>query len=124
MSGSLFADTTLDSMRRNLSISDQLNDTIAKYSRSLSHADLGLAASQSHVLNRLSPELRIPEFRVPENPIHETNKKLGSVVEQIEDLRPMAAQAAQLIRSMNDAAIRMQADYIANATSTGRLTLT
>lgn len=122
VSGSLFADTTLDSMRRNLSMSDQLNDTIARYSRSLSSTDLGLTASQFDVFNRPSPELRMPEFRVPDNPIHETNKKLGSVVEQIEDLRPMAAQAAQLIRSMNDAAIRMQADYIANATSTGRQT--
>ncbi len=122
VSGSLFADTTLDSMRRNLSISDQLKDTIAKYTRGLSATDLGLAASQFDVLNRPPPEIRMPDFRMPENPIHETNKKLGSVVDQIEDLRPMAAQAAQLIRSMNDAAIRMQADYIANAASTGRQT--
>ncbi|RFC32247.1 MAG: hypothetical protein DID92_2727745232 [Candidatus Nitrotoga sp. SPKER] len=63
---------------------------------------------------------RTSEIQIPKNPIHETNEKLGNVVKQIEDLRPMAAQAAELIRSMNDTALRMQADYIENAKSTGR----
>lgn len=65
---------------------------------------------------------RTPEIHIPKNPIHETNEKLGNVVKKIEDLRPMAAQAAELIHSMNDTALRMQADYIENAKSAGRLT--
>lgn len=117
MSESIFASATMEAMQRNLGISDQLQDTIDKYARNLPGIGANLPEPISDVLHSSMPELHVPK-----NPIHETNEKLGSVVKQIEDLRPMASQAAQLIRSMNDAALRMQADYIENAKTAGRQT--
>lgn len=114
-SGNLFADTTLESVERNLGLSGDFQDTIDRYA-------LGLAADKGELTQ---PILRTPEFQLPvfpENPIHETNEKLENVVRQIEDLRPMATKAAELIRSMNDVALRMQADYIKNAEASGRQT--
>lgn len=117
VSKSLFAETTLDSIRRNLGLSDQLRDTIEKYTRSSPTAGLSLPDTRLDVYAH-----RMPEFRIPENPIHETNKKLGRVVKQIEDLQPVAAQYAQLISDMNDTALRMQTGYIENAKIAGLLT--
>jgi hypothetical protein len=113
----LFSSATLEAMQRNLGLSDQLRDTIDKYTRDLSATGPSLAEPRPDVLMS-----RMPELHIPKNPIHETNEKLGSVVKQMDDLRPMAAQVAQLIRSMNDAALRMQADYIENAKIFGRQT--
>jgi len=64
----------------------------------------------------------MPALHMEKNPIHETNEKLESVAQQIEDLRPIAAQTAQLIQSMNDTALHMQADYVANAEAAGQQT--
>lgn len=117
VSNSLFASATLKAMQRNIGLSDQLQDTIDKYTRDLSAPVPSLAAKNLDVLTS-----RMPEPPIQRNPIHETNEMLENVVKQMADLRPMAAQAAQLIRSMNDAALRMQADYIENAKTAGRQT--
>lgn len=106
VSSSLYSNTTLKAMQRNLGLSDQLRDTIEKYSRTTPIAGLEVNAH------------RMPEFHIPKNPIHDTNEILGRVVRQVEDLRPLAAQSAEIIRSMNDTALRMQADYIENSQKT------
>lgn len=113
----VFAETTLDSIRKNLGLSDQLQNTIAKYTDSLKADRLNLAEPKLDVFAH-----RLPELHIPKNPIYETNRTLENVVKQIEDLRPMAAQAAQLISSMNDTALSMQVNYIKNAEETGRQT--
>lgn len=113
----VFAETTLDAIRKNLGLSDQLQNTIAKYTDSLKADRLNLAEPKLDVFAH-----RMPELHIPKNPIYETNKTLENVVKQIEDLRPMAAQAAQLISSMNDTALSMQVNYIKNAEETGRQT--
>ena len=117
VSNSLFTSTTLEAMQRNLGISNQLQDTIEKYTRSLSVASPSHAESKLDVLSYPMPALHMEK-----NPIHETNEKLESVAQQIEDLRPIAAQTAQLIQSMNDTALHMQADYVANAEAAGQQT--
>lgn len=108
---------TVEAMQRDLGLSNQFQDTIDKLKPDLSITGLNLANPKPELLNT-----RMPNFNIPKNPIHDTNKKLESVVKQMEGLRPMATQAAQLIRSMNDTALRMQADYIENAKATGRQT--
>ena len=113
----VFAETTLDSIRKNLGLSDQLQNTIAKYTDSLKADRLNFAERKLDVFAH-----RMPALHIPKNPIYETNKTLENVVKQIEDLRPMAAQAAQLIGSMNDTALSMQVNYIKNAEETGRQT--
>jgi hypothetical protein len=162
LSQSLFADSTVEAMQRNLGLSNQFQDTIDKYARGYSGVERILAEERekwdrmnnqslsasaamqrnygiqdqfldmTRNLSDIAPseaESRfyvqpphIPELHIPKNPIHDTNEMLESVVRQIEDLRPMAAQAAEIIRSMNDTALRMQTDYIQNAKTAGRQT--
>lgn len=117
LSQSLSASAAMETMQRNHGIQDQLLDTIGKHTRNLSDIVPDEAESR---LNVLSPH--IPEIHIPKNPIHDTNAMLEGVVRQIEELRPVAAQAAQIIRSMNDTALRMQTDYIKNAKTSGRQT--
>jgi hypothetical protein len=117
-SPSFLGDAAAKAMQDCLGHSDRLHDTIGKYEAGHnSFAESAFVMPDRDVL-----PINLPRFDIPKNPIHETNAKLESVVNQIEDLRPMAAQAAQLIRSMNDAALRMQADYIENAKTAGRQT--
>jgi hypothetical protein len=61
-------------------------------------------------------------FHHPPNPIHETNEKLGAVASVIEEMRPMAAHAAQVIQGLNEVAQKMQIDYIKNSEATERQT--
>lgn len=111
VSSLFFAETTLDSIRRNIGISDHLRNTIEKYASSTPTDGMGVKAHRM-------PELLIP----PKNPLHETNEKLGRVVKQIDDLKPEANKYAQLISDMNDTALRMQTGFIENAKVTGLLT--
>ncbi len=113
----VFSEATLDTIRKNIDFSDQLQNTISKYTDSLKFDRPNIAEPKLDVLAHPMPELHIPK-----NPIYETNKTLENVVKQIEDLRPMAAQAAQLISSMNDTALSMQVNYIKNSEDTGRQT--
>lgn len=141
LSKSLLDGATLAAVQRNLGLSNQLQNTIDMY-RANSGLEESVRINQSlpdsttlEAMQRMSavgasttePRLddlnyRAHEIHIPKNPIHETNEKLGDVVKQIEDLRPMAAEAAELIRSMNDTALRMQADYIENAKTAGQQT--
>lgn len=114
LSPSLSFSAEMEAMQRNHGIQDQFLDTIGKHTRNLSEIGRDLAESR---LNELPSHM--PELHIQKNPIHVTNEMLESIVRQIEDLRPMAAQAAEIIRSMNDTALRMQTDYIQNAKTTG-----
>lgn len=105
-SQSFSASAAMEAMQRNHGALDQLPNTASRF-----------AEPSSDV-----PNFRVSEIHIPKNPIHDTNAMLESVVRQIEELRPVAAQAAQIIRSMNDTALRMQADYIGNAKTAGRQT--
>ena len=111
------ASVAIDSMQRNQGTVDLLRDTVGKHTFDLPNTATSFTGANREILNP-----RMPDFYMPKNPIHETNKRLESVVKQMEDLRPMAAQAAQLICSMNDTALRMQADYIENARAAGKQT--
>jgi len=111
------ASAAMEAMQRNHGALDQFRDATEKYALDLPNTATSFAEPRLDVLNS-----RMPELHIPKNPIHDTNEMLESVVRQIEDLRPMAAQAAQIIRSMNDTALRMQTDYIENAKVAGRQT--
>lgn len=106
---SLFKDSTLESLRKNLTLSDRLQSTVKEY-------DLTRLARESR---ELAPEpISLPKF--PENPIVETNRQLGQVIENLDGMRGLAVQSAELFRNMNDTALQMQADYIRNSERTGR----
>lgn len=110
VSGSLYSNATLKALQHNHGLSDQLRDTIEKYTRPTPIAGTEI------VLRRM------PDFQAPKNPIHDTNEILERVVRQVEDFRPLASQSAEIIRSMNDTALRMQDDYLKNAKSAGTQT--
>lgn len=112
------ASAGIEAQQRNHEALDQLQDQTEKDSTfDFPNSAKNCAKPSVEILNT-----RISMPPIQRNPIHETNEKLESVVKQIEDLRPMAAQAAQLICSMNDTALRMQTDYLDNARSSGTQT--
>jgi len=107
----IYKDSTLESLRMNFSLSDQLKDSIKAYDRSSVNGILGQATYEPVI-----PQM--PEIRIPENPLIETNKRLNKVLELMEGMRPLASQSAELIGNMNDTALRMQSDSISNARKT------
>lgn len=117
VSKSLSASAAVEAIQCNHGALDQFRDGIEKHAIDLPKAATSFAEPRVDVLNS-----RMLELHIQKNPIHDTNEMLESVVRQIDDLRPMAAQAAQIIRSMNDTALGMQADYIENAKTAGRQT--
>lgn len=111
----LFAESTLDSIRRSIDASSHLQESIKTYAEIGSTLDSTLA---SRMAMPRPHELMLPP--IPKNPIHETNEILEELTTQLQDMRPLIAQGAELIRSMNDTALRMQADYIENAAKTAK----
>lgn len=107
------ASAAMEAMQRNHGALDQLRDAVGKHAFDLPNMSSKFAEPSFDV-----PNFRVPEIHIPKNPIHDTNAMLEGVVRQIEELRPVAAQAAQIIRSMNDTALRMQTDYIENSQKT------
>ena len=139
----LFTESTLDSIKRSLNAANEFEDLIQKYSpksplesikESIAASDQTGAFAKVYAADATLSETlfsqaqsvsKIPDmspFHIPKNPIHETNEILENLTGQIEDMRPLVAQGAEMIRSMNETAIRMQADYIANAARTDRQT--
>lgn len=109
----IFSDSALESMRRNLSMSDQLQDTIKAFKKS----------TIDHELKRSSVEPNLLQARplsIPDNPLIETNRRLGAVLDQMQEMRPLVAQSAELIGNMNDTALKMQVSFMTNARSTQR----
>lgn len=111
MATSMFKDSTLESLRGNFSLSDQLQETIKAFNQST------LDASMSSVTFEPTT-VHMRDLRIPENPVFETNRQLNGVLEHIENIRPIVVQSAELIGNMNDTALRMQADFMSNARST------
>lgn len=113
---SIFNDSTLESLRRNIGISDQLQDTI----QAIKHSTISTAINRPSI----GPDLISPlPITIPENPLIETNKRLGSMLEQIGEMRFLATKSAELIDSMNKTALQMQNDFMTNARSTQRYAL-
>lgn len=139
----LFVDSTLESIKKSLAASNKFEDLIKQYAGASSldqinkslaasnHFDdltkqfSGSASSTERLLAQPRMEtqiLSVPPMHFPKNPIFETNQILENLTSQIEGMRPLVAQGAELIRGMNDTALRMQADYVVNAVRADRQT--
>lgn len=105
-SDGIFGQSTKDAILKNIGLSDQLRKSLSAMN-GLS-GNLKIEPPVSRLAN-------LPQF---ENPIDKTNKKLDQVTEILANAAPIAAQCANLIGSLNDAALRMQAEYIKNAKDT------
>jgi len=111
----MFAESTLDSMKKSISASTQFEDLIKRYSIGASSIERSLVEA------RVEPRtFNLSPIDFPKNPIFETNQILENLTDQIEGMRPLVAQGAEMIRSMNDTALLMQADYISNADRSDR----
>jgi hypothetical protein len=98
--GSGLSSATEDSLRKNFLISDRL-DVLAEALRT-PYASAFEPPAHHHLT-------------IPENPIHKTNERLAGLLDHMDALRPLAVESANLIRSMNDASIRMLGDFGYNA---------
>ena len=116
LASSAFDASTLESLRRNLSISDQLKDTLRAFEKNT------IAREVFPDSSRLEVQVP-PSIHLVENPLVETNRRLGSMLDQIGEMRTLAAQSAELIANMNQTALQMQANFINNARSTQRSAL-
>ena len=116
LASSAFDASTLESLRRNISISDQLKDTLRAFEKSAVAREITAEPARLEI-----HPLRPIDF--PENPIVETNRRLGSMLDQIGEMRALAARSAELIDSMNQTTLKMQANFISNARSTQRSAL-
>lgn len=95
-SKNIFSNTTQDLLKEHFSISDRLG-------QSLRDVEVG-----RDIPTRLT-ESYIPLS--PENPTHETNRRLNDVIAFADDIRPVIFQSAELFRNMTDTALQMQADF-------------
>jgi hypothetical protein len=117
--------SALDMVRENALISSRLRETIDPLRNfGLPRSAVDMMRENALVADRLGgsvhatavPEpMPMPIFRPPRNPILDTNKRLDDILDRVEEMRPLVVQSADLIRSMNDAAIRMIGDFGRNA---------
>ena len=101
--GNPFSNTTRDFIRRHVSLSDQLTRTLGRLGPGLTERHVG------RMVNQESPKLEIPPL--PENPVHETNRRLGDVLDHAEELRPIILESTALFQSMSNTALEMHADF-------------
>ncbi|MCB1964776.1 MAG: hypothetical protein KDI64_01660 [Candidatus Accumulibacter sp.] len=111
LAGSAFDASTLESLRRNLGMSDQLKDTLRAFEKNTIAREV---LPDSSRLEAQAP----PSIHPAKNLLIEKNRRLGSILDQIGEMRTLAAQSAGLIANMNQTALQMQANFISNARST------
>jgi hypothetical protein len=117
--------SALDMVRENALISNRLRDTIDPLRNfGLPRSAVDMMRENALATDRLResvhatavPEpMPMPIFRPPRNPILDTNERLDDILDRVEEMRPLVVQSADLIRSMNNAAIRMIGDFGRNA---------
>lgn len=111
LSTGIFSDSARESLLQNFSMSDQLQDTIKAFKRNT--FDLEIARGS------IKPDLlQIRPLPILDSPLIETNRRLGMLLDQMQEMRPLVAQSAELIGNMNDTALKMQASFMVNARST------
>ena len=105
--GSLFRNTfssaTEDLLKKHVSLSDQLGKTLRGLGSDLTGPRLASIVEPRHM------DIKVPVL--PENPIYETNRRLGDVLDHAEEVRPIILQSAELFQSMSNTALQMHADF-------------
>ena len=107
LSGSLFrnifSNATEGLVKKHVSLSDELGKTLRGLRSGLTGPQMG------SIVEREYSNIKIPPL--PENPVNETNRRLGDVLEHAEELRPIILQSAELFRNMSDTALQMHGDF-------------
>jgi hypothetical protein len=100
--GSLFKNpplsgSTINALRKNFAQSDRLQASLGRL------REVG-------PLQWAQPK-PLPSLELPENPAHETNRRLGRLLAVLERTEPVIIESGQLVRDLNNVAIRMLADF-------------
>ena len=107
LSGSLFrnifSNATEGLVKKHVSLSNELGKTLRGLRPGLTGAQMG------SIVERGYSNIEIPPL--PENPVNETNRRLGDVLEHADELRPIILQSAELFRNMSDTALQMHGDF-------------
>ena len=98
-----FSNTTKELFKTHISLSDQLGRTLRGLGTGLTGRNIG------RIVNEEYSDTKFPTL--PEDPVHETNRRLGDVLDHAEELRPIILQSAELFRNMSDTALEMHADF-------------
>lgn len=124
ISKTLFAESTIVSLQKSLDSASRFQELIKSYEIGTSTADRILGEHARFGEIRGPQPIRVDLPIIQSSPVLETNKMLGQLTSQIQEMRPLVAQGAEMIRSMNETAMRLQADYVQNAARTDRQTRT
>lgn len=107
--------STQELLKENFALSDRLNGSIADFTRKL-------ITAQTSPSFMGSPEIKPLSLPPVTNPLYETNHQLRQVLSHMGGMRPLVAESAELIRSMNRVALQMIVDFGQNARRTERHT--
>ncbi len=110
----LFSANAIKSIKENLGASKQLSAMLGGVRSST--ASRGFAENSARPTKMAS----LPPLNFPENPAHETNRRLNQLIAHVEELSPILPQSAEVLQTMNNAVITMQADLYANAKKAAR----
>lgn len=95
------SDPTVEVLRRNAELSKKLGASLDQIRKATIVPD---AILQKHVQTH-KPLL------IPENPAHETNRRLAHLLNFANRMEPLVLESGELIRNLNDSAIRMLEDF-------------
>jgi hypothetical protein len=99
------------SLGANLNAANRVTDRIARMGRAVAHP---VRPTVSPIATRvLSPELdRFVDLPLPPpNPLYETNRLLGEQAEHIGEMRQLAADTAEMQRSLNEIALKILGEF-------------
>lgn len=98
-------DSTIGAILKNLKASSALGATLAAIKE------------QKSVLLEPPPAIETIRPLNFKNPVLETNTKLDKFLEGIDEIKPVITQTAGMLQSLNDAAIKMQNEFIVASTN-------
>ncbi|MXP48431.1 hypothetical protein GRI43_13640 [Altererythrobacter luteolus] len=107
----------LDALIRGNSASDRIKDIIEGSHSSLIDKALGRSAYGADTFTAPEP-MRLPPM--PENPIHETNRKLAKMATSTEEMRQVIFQQAEMQRSLNEVATELLDKFVEGSATAER----
>lgn len=101
----LFTPSFVNSLKETHSVQARLQDMIKQMRPSL--PNLGVTGALEGGAARpaiLAQPLHSPDLKIPEDPIHDTNRSLGEVVDRLEEMNELALQTAETVGSVSNSA--------------------
>ena len=84
---------------------------------------LSIPKSEVKINQDLNPKLDYLNLKIPENPTYKTNQKLDGVLVYIEELRPIFKDAAGVLVTMSQVALKLETEFTKSAKSASRFSM-